>query len=120
VPAGAALRERVAALGRGESPSRLRLGIAVAPGHVARRLRRSVGLPDRDGLLVRGVEEGSLAEAAGVMAGDLVVALGDRAVTDVDDLHEALGGVTLPFDLAIVRGAEELTLAVGGEGTASD
>jgi serine protease Do len=116
VPADETLRDRVAALARGESPSRVRLGVAVAPGHVARRLRRSVGLPDRDGLLVRGVEEGSLAEAAGVTAGDLIVAMGDRAVADVDDLHDALGAATLPFELAIARGAEELTLKIGGEG----
>lgn len=116
VPADATLRDRVAALGRGESPSRPRLGIAVAPRHVARHLRRSVGLPDRDGLLVRGVEEGSLAEAAGVAAGDLIVALGDRPVTDIDDLHEALTGVVLPLELSIVRGADELTLTVEGGG----
>jgi len=120
VPADAALRDRVDALGRGESPSRPRLGVAVAPGHVARRLRRSVGLPDRDGLLVRGVEEGSLAEAAGLTAGDLIVALGDRPVADVDDLHEALASVSLPFDLAIVRGAEELTLTVNDEDTTAE
>ena len=65
LPADAALRERVDALGRGESPKRPRLGVAVAPSHVARRLRRSVGLPERDGLLVRGVEDGSPAAAPG-------------------------------------------------------
>ena len=73
LPADAALRARVDALGRGESAKRLRLGVAIAPSHVARRLRRSVGLPERAGILVRGVEEGSLAEAAGVEAGDLIV-----------------------------------------------
>ena len=119
VPADAGLRERVAALARGESPARPRLGVAVAPAHVARRLRRSVGLADRDGLLVRDVEDGSLAEAAGVTAGDLIVGLAGRAVTDVDDLHDALQGATAPFELAIVRGAEELTLVVGDEATAA-
>src|SRR3954469_3760882 len=46
-------------LGRGEAPARRRLGVAVAPPHVARRLRRAVGLPDATGVLVRAVEEGS-------------------------------------------------------------
>jgi serine protease Do len=119
VPADAALRERVASLGRGESLSSLRLGVAVAPGHVARRLRRSVGLPDRDGLLVRGVEDGSLADVAGVSAGDLIVAVGGRPVADVDDLQDALAAVTLPFELAIVRGADESSLTVGSEGDAA-
>ena len=35
------------------------------------RLRRSVGLPERDGVLVRGVEDGSPAAAAGIESGDL-------------------------------------------------
>jgi S1-C subfamily serine protease len=112
VPADATLRDRVGALARGESPTRLRLGVAVAPSHVARRLRRSVGLADRDGVLVRGVEEGSAAEAVGVAVGDLIVALGDRPVADMDDLYDALGAAAYPFELAIVRGAEELTLTV--------
>ena len=41
-PADAALQARVDALARGESVRRPRLGIAVAPSSVARRLRRSV------------------------------------------------------------------------------
>ena len=68
LPADDALRDRIDALGRGESTERPRLGIAVAPQHVARRLRRSVGLPERDGLLVRGVEDGSPAAAAGIQS----------------------------------------------------
>jgi serine protease Do len=109
------LRDRVAALGRGETPNRLRLGVAVAPAHVARRLRRSVGLPERDGLLVRGVEEGSLAERAGVQEGDLIVAAGGRPIADVDDLHDALGSLEPPFELTLVRGAEESTVTVPAE-----
>ena len=91
LPADAALAARVDALGRGESPKRLRLGVAIAPSHVARRLRRSVGLAERDGILVRGVEEGSLAEAAGVEAGDLIVSAGGKPIGDADDLFDALG-----------------------------
>ena len=62
-PADAAFQALVARLAAGESPTRRRLGVALAPAHVARRLRRSVGLPERDGLLVRGVEDGSPAAA---------------------------------------------------------
>jgi serine protease Do len=113
LPADAALRERVTALGRGETPSRLRLGVAVAPSHVARRLRRSVGLPDREGVLVRGVEDGSLAATAGVRGGDLIVAVAGRPTRDADDLFDALGSATVPFELTLVRGADELTVSVG-------
>jgi serine protease Do len=114
IPADQALRDRVAALGRGELPSRVHLGVAVAPGHVARRLRRSVGLPERDGLLVRGVEDGSLAERAGIREGDLIVAASGRPVADVDDLHEVLASLEIPFEVTIVRGTEERSVAIGG------
>ena len=73
IPADEALRARVDALGRGESQRRVRLGIGVAPSHVARGLRRAVGLPDADGLLVRLVEDDGPASRAGLAAGDLII-----------------------------------------------
>ena len=114
LPAESALRERVDALGRGESASRLRLGVAVAPGHVARRLRASVGLTERDGLLVRGVEDGSLAAKAGIREGDLIVEAAGKAVEDADDLFDALGTASVPFEVRLVRGNDERTVSVGG------
>jgi serine protease Do len=119
LPANADLRARVDALGRGETPKRTRLGVAVAPSHIARRMRRSVGLPERDGLLVRGVEDGSLAADAGIEAGDLIVEAAGRPITDADELFAALGGAELPFDLKLVRGAEERTVRVGGGAAAT-
>jgi len=113
LPVDAALRARIDALGRGESPERLRLGIAIAPSHVARRLRRSVGLPERAGVLVRGVEDDSLAATAGIEAGDLIVSAGGHDIADGDDLFEALGSVSTPFELGLVRGAEERTVTIG-------
>jgi serine protease Do len=114
VPADAELRGRVDALGRGVEPRRPRLGIAVAPSHVARRLRRSVGLPERDGILVRAVEDGGPAAVAGIRQGDLVVAVAGTPVVTVDDLAAALegAGTAAPVELALVRGVEELTVAV--------
>jgi serine protease Do len=118
LPADAALRERIDALGRGESPSRRRLGVAVAPSHVARRLRRSVGLPERDGLLVRGVEDDSDAARAGIVEGDLIVEVAGKAITDGDELVEALATTATPYEVKIVRGLDERTIVVGtGEAT---
>src|SRR5262245_55235592 len=99
LPADQALRDRIDALGRGESPKRQRLGVAVAPSYVAGRMRRSVGLPERDGVLVTGVEDGSPAAAAGIQSGDLIVEAGGRAVADVDDLQEALAAVDFPLEV---------------------
>jgi len=119
LPADDELKGRIDALGRGESPKRLRLGVAVAPSHVARRMRRSVGLPEREGVLVRGVEDGSPAAAAGIESGDLIVEAGGRAVTDADELHEALGALDFPFEVKLVRGNDERTVQVGGGTTAT-
>ena len=105
LPTDAALRERVDALARGESGERPRLGVAIAPPHVARRLRRAVGLPERDGLLVRWVEDGSPADRAGIEKGDLIVAAAGEPVARVDDLEPLLAGHDLT--LTVVRGADE-------------
>ncbi len=114
VPADEDLQRRVGALGRGEVPRRPRLGIAVAPAQVARRLRRSVGLPERDGILVRAVEDGGAAAAAGITQGDLLVAVAGTPVGTVDELATALeaAGAGVPVELTVVRGVEELTVTV--------
>src|SRR6202045_1737695 len=90
IPADEALRGRVDALASGESVQPPHLGIAIAPGHVARRLRRAVGLPDADGLLIREVSENSPADRVGLARGDLIVAAPGRPIRTPDDLFEAL------------------------------
>src|SRR5215217_3386899 len=106
LPADAALRTRVEALGRGEAPARPRLGVALAPPRAARRLRAAVGLPEREGLLVRGVEPDSPAARAGLQPGDLIVAAAGNPVTGFDALFDALDA-SGPLTLTVVRGTEE-------------
>ncbi len=110
--ADADLRTRIAAMGEGRSYERARLGVALAPPHVAAKLRRSVGLEERDGLLVRGVVDDSPAGTAGIREGDLLVRAGDRQLLTADDLFAALAEVEPGSELAItlVRGTEELTV----------
>jgi serine protease Do len=108
------LREAVERMARGEASARPFLGVAVAPAHVARRMQQAVGLPERDGLLVRGVEDESPAARAGIVRGDLIVAAAGEQVDGIDALHRALdaeagnGGLTL----TVVRGAEERQVEV--------
>jgi S1-C subfamily serine protease len=113
IPADDALRTRVDALSRGESPQRPRLGVGVAPAHVARGLRRAVGLPDAEGLLVRQVEEDSPAAKGGLQEGDLIVEVGGSPVADFDALSDAMeahpdGAV----DIKVLRGTEERQVSV--------
>ena len=114
IPADEALRGRVDALARGETVRPPQLGVAIAPGHVARRLRRAVGLPDADGLLIREVSENSPAAAAGLARGDLIVAGAGQPVRSADDLFGVLraaapGG---SLELTVLRGTEERTVHV--------
>lgn len=117
--ADADLRARADALGRGEAPARPSLGVAVVSSRAARRMRRAVGLPERDGLLVREVAAGGPAAAAGVEPGDLIVSAAGGEVTSADDLYAALDANAGdgPLALGLVRGEAERTVGVdlGGE-----
>jgi serine protease Do len=113
IPADEALRGRADTLASGESAQSPRLGVAIAPNFVARRLRRAVGLPDTDGLLIRDVVDDSPAARAGVAKGDLIVAAAGNPVRTPDDLFDALqaaqGGT---IALNIIRGTDERTIQV--------
>jgi serine protease Do len=117
IPADETLRARADALARGESAASPQLGVAIAPGHVARRLRRAVGLPDSDGLLIREVMQDSPAARADLAQGDLIVAAAGQPVRTPDDLFDALqaarGGT---IELTIVRGTDERVIQVTFDG----
>jgi serine protease Do len=117
VPASAAVKERAQRLARGETPSTPRLGVAVAPPRVARRMRRAVRLPERPGLLVRAVEDGSPAATAGIESGDLLAAAGGTELASVDQLYEVLDSLSNgSLELTVVRGTEERSVTVEVEG----
>jgi serine protease Do len=112
LPADAALRRRADELARGEATERPRLGVALAPPRVARRMRAAVGLEARDGLLVRGVVDDSPAANAGLQRGDLLVRANGRALTGMDDLFDALDQTADGLTLGLVRGSEERDVEV--------
>ena len=111
-PIDAGLRSTIDDLAAGKSVVRPRLGIALAPSEVAAKLRASVGLPPRDGLLVRGVEEDGPAAAAGIAEGDLLVAAGDTPLVSIEALHDALGAASETLVLTVLRGTEERVVTV--------
>ena len=56
-------------------------------------------------MLVAGVEPGSPAQRAGLLPGDLIVAVDDEPLADVDTLHRLLTEATIgrPMTLKVVR-----------------
>ena len=90
IAADAALKDRVAALGRG--------GHRPADGsasdwrrHTWRGSCAGGGVGGARWLLVREVEDDSPAAKAGVAEGDLIVAAAGKPVTSADDLFDAIG-----------------------------
>jgi hypothetical protein len=69
---------------------------------------------DAEGLVVDGVTDGRPAQKAGVLAGDVIVQMGDMPIKDIQNYMEALGkfekGQTIPVKLK--RKGEELTVNV--------
>jgi serine protease Do len=112
IPADQEVQDRLTSLAAGQARTRRRLGVGLAPPHVSRALRRSVGLEERDGLLVRVVEDDSAAAAAGIRQGDLLVSVNGQPLTNADDLFDALDGAPDDVRVGIVRGTEELELTV--------
>ncbi len=118
LPAGDAMYSRLETLAQGGDPSGVRLGVAVIPPSVARRMRQAVGLPEVDGLLVGGVEEDTPAARAGIRRGDLITRVGDRRIAGIDDLYAVLDSVPAggSIEVHVIRGTEELSLSIQVDG----
>ena len=81
-----------------------------------------VSVPDKqrgdsarsEGLLVMGVKPGSPADIAGVLVGDILLALDDHALTSPEELLDLLVGdrVSRPATLQIVRGDKPVSVTV--------
>jgi S1-C subfamily serine protease len=71
---------------------------------------RNHGLTQPSGVEVVAVEPGAPADQAGIQPDDLIVSLGDSAVTSVDDLHKLLTQlpVGIPATIVILRGNRRL------------
>jgi serine protease Do len=113
VPVTDELRSELAELASGSTPRRARLGVTFVPPRAARRLRAAVGLPEREGILLAGVDPGWPAERAGLRRGDLIVAANGTPTPDPPALLSVLssaGGARLV--LRVVRQLTELDVEV--------
>ena len=120
LPADDSLWARVERLGGGQSIERPRIGVAVAPSWMAKRMRAAVGLPERDGLLVREVLDDSPAERAGLQTGDLLVSAGGTGLVEPEDLADAIGAAGATLALGLVRGETDVEVEIDLEAGSKD
>jgi len=95
-----------------EMPGSSILGIQIDP--VGRQLGEYFGVKNGEGLLVRSVKKGGIAEKAGLKAGDVITRADNEKVSERSDLRKALrarkeGGKVA---LGIVRDKREQTITV--------
>jgi Do/DeqQ family serine protease len=67
--------------------------------------------PDGGGVLIRGVQDGSPAQQAGLRANDLIFALGRTPVSNIKEFRQAAKGATVLF-LNVRRGAAVLLIQI--------
>jgi S1-C subfamily serine protease len=97
--------------------SRGYLGLGMQPVPLPEPLRRQLGLTRETGLIVVTVEPDGPAARAGVLLGDVLVALDGAPVSDLDDVQARLGsdriGVAVPAVLVRAGARTELSITVG-------
>ncbi|MFI5114488.1 MAG: S1C family serine protease, partial [Terriglobales bacterium] len=90
------------------------IGVSAQTVPIHRRVVRFYQLPQESGVVVLGVEDRSPARRAGLREGDVIVALDEKPVAGVDDLHRLLtdAQVGARCALTVVRHTEKLNLTI--------
>jgi S1-C subfamily serine protease len=90
------------------------IGVSAQTVPIHRRVVRFYGLARETGVVVVGIEDGSPARTAGLREGDVIVALDDKPVAGVDDLHRLLtdAQVGARCALTVIRHTERLILPI--------
>lgn len=96
------------------------LGIGMQPIAIPERLSQSLGLSHSEGVMILSVEANSPADQAGLLIGDVLIALDAQPVTDVGDVRLMLTadriGQTLSVRVVRAGAIVELTVTVGERG----
>lgn len=102
------------ALAKHGSVKRGYLGVRTQPVDVPDAARSALGREQSHGLLVLWLEDGGPAQQAGLLVGDIIVAISGQAVGDADDLFAALGSDTVGNAVAVevLRGGRPETVSV--------
>ncbi len=90
------------------------IGVSAQTVPIHRRVVRFYNLPRETGVVVVGMEERSPAQKAWLREGDVIVALDDKPIAGVDDLHRLLtdAQVGVRGSLTVIRHTERLTLPI--------
>jgi S1-C subfamily serine protease len=90
------------------------IGVSAQTVPIHRRVVRFYGLTRETGVVVVGIEDRSPARTAGLREGDLIVALDEKPVAGVDDLHRLLtdAQVGARCALTVIRHTERLILPI--------
>ena len=92
----------------GGSVRRAYLGVSTQAVELQDVLRLRLGLEQTAGLMLLGLEPGAPAERAGLLLGDILLAIGDRTVEDGEALQMALGPdvVGKSVTIRLIRGGD--------------
>jgi S1-C subfamily serine protease len=109
-----AVRAVAAELLSGQRPRRAYLGVSVQPVELQASVRQRLGLREESGLMVLGLEPDGPAARAGLLMGDILLALGERALSDGEALQVALGGGAIgrPTAARVLRGGALVEVTV--------
>jgi S1-C subfamily serine protease len=93
---------------------RRQLGISASVVHLPRALVRELDLLADQAVEVQSVVPGSLAAQAGIQSGDIIVALADRLVSSIDDIHRLLMAVPADqgLELSVIRAGSLRTIHI--------
>lgn len=87
---------------------RARLGVRLQS--LTPQLEEYFGLGDRDGVLVASVRDGAPADSAGLRAGDVLLSVDDREVSDPAEVADAVSEGSGEVEIRLLRRGEEMTI----------
>jgi S1-C subfamily serine protease len=90
------------------------IGMAGQNVPILRRIAHYYGLPNKNGILVVSMDEGSPAKKAGLREGDLIYCFAGQIVEGVDELHRLLTEERVGIEqrINIIRRTENLELGI--------
>jgi len=91
------------------------IGIGAGTAPIPRRVGLRLGLEQADGARVLGVEQGSPADHAGLLTGDMIIALDGKRVNGVEDLLRLLDAdkISRTVSLDVLRRSEQVRFWIG-------